>query len=48
MKFAAFNVHVPEDRSFQENFAHETTDTFVLREKLCGSHMNPACVSHEK
>ena len=37
-------LHLPEDRSFQENFAHETTDTFVL----CGSRMNPACVWHEK
>ena len=44
MKFAALS----DDRSFQENFACETTDTFVLREKLRGSHMNPACVSHEK
>ena len=26
----------------------KTTDTFVLREKLRGSRINPACVSHEK
>ena len=37
-------LHLPGDRSFQENFACETTDTFVLREKLCGSCLNPACV----
>ena len=41
-------LHLPEGQSFQENFARETTDTFVLREKLPGSRMNPACVSHEK
>ena len=48
MKFAAFNIHVPEDQSFQENFEHDTTDTVVLREMLPGSCMNLACVSHEK
>ena len=50
-------LHLPKDWSFQvrsqrspeeENFMGETTDTFVLQEKLRGSHMNPACVSHEK
>ena len=46
MKFAAFNVH--EDLSFQENFARETIDAFVLREKFRQSRMNPACVSLEK
>ena len=35
-------------RVASENFARETTDTFVLREKLRGSRMNPACVLHEK
>ena len=41
-------LHLPEDRSFQENFARETTDAFVLQEKLRGSPLNPACVLHEK
>ena len=44
--FAALNVS--EDRAFQEDFACETTDIFVLHERLRGSCMNRAYVSHEK